>query len=51
MLMFLKKRIMVSLFTTFIKPPTVKTTFLLLYTAFGFLVDVNAYNLKGKILN
>lgn len=50
LLMFLSKRNMIPLFTTFIKPPTVKTT-LLLYMAFGFLVDANAYNLKGKILN
>ena len=51
LLMFLKKRIMIPLFTTFIKPPTVKTIFLLLYMAFGFLVDPNACNFKGKILN
>lgn len=39
---------MIPLFTTFIKPPTVKTIFLLLYMAFGFLVDPNACNFKDQ---
>ena len=35
---------------TFIKAPTNKTTLLLVYLAFGYLVCAHAYNLKGKLV-